>query len=61
MMEQITIDSYDEDARDSHDEYVAPLLGSQVPVVRFEKLLPFTPTIDLVDGGAHLDSARWRC
>jgi ATP/maltotriose-dependent transcriptional regulator MalT len=47
-------------SRDSHDEDAAPLLGSQALVVRFEKLAPFTAPIDLVYGGANLDSARWR-
>jgi len=45
---------------DLHDEDAALLRGSPAPVVRFEKLLPFTAPIDLVDGRAHLDSARWR-
>jgi ATP/maltotriose-dependent transcriptional regulator MalT len=52
MTEQSTIDLHDEDAD--------PLRGSLAPVVRFEKLPPFTAPIHLVDGGVNLDSARRR-
>jgi ATP/maltotriose-dependent transcriptional regulator MalT len=50
----------EQSTRDSHDEDAAPIWGSLAPVVRFEKLLPFTAPIHLVDGGANLDSACWR-
>jgi ATP/maltotriose-dependent transcriptional regulator MalT len=50
----------EQDIPDWHDVDAAPLRGSQAPVVRFEKLLPFTAPIHLVDGGANLASPRWR-
>jgi ATP/maltotriose-dependent transcriptional regulator MalT len=52
MTEQSTIDLHDEDA--------TPLRGSLAPVVRFEKLPPFTAPIDLVARCTNLDSAQWR-
>ena len=41
-------------------EFAAPLLGSQAPVARFEGLLPFTPSIGLLDGGVNSGAPRWR-
>jgi ATP/maltotriose-dependent transcriptional regulator MalT len=50
----------EQNTMDLHDEHEAPLWGSQPPVVRFAELLAFTPPIDLVDGGTHFGSVRWR-
>jgi ATP/maltotriose-dependent transcriptional regulator MalT len=46
--------------RDLLDEEAAPLRGSQTPVVRFEKLVPFTAPIGLLDRGMNSDSPWWR-
>jgi ATP/maltotriose-dependent transcriptional regulator MalT len=43
----------------SHVEEAARLRGSQRPVVRFEKLVPFKASIGLLDGGANSDSPGW--
>ena len=45
---------------DLHDEEATPLRGTQAPVVRFEKLMPFTAPIGLLDRGVNLDPPRWR-
>jgi ATP/maltotriose-dependent transcriptional regulator MalT len=44
----------------SLDEEAAPLPGSQTPVVRFPKLVPFTAPVGLLDGGVNSDPPRWR-
>jgi hypothetical protein len=49
-----------QDTPDSHDNDVAPLWGSQAPVVRFETLVPFTAPVGLLDGGVNLDPPRWQ-
>jgi ATP/maltotriose-dependent transcriptional regulator MalT len=38
---------------DLRDEFAVPLWGSQAPVARFEKLVPFTAPIRLLDGGMN--------
>jgi ATP/maltotriose-dependent transcriptional regulator MalT len=45
---------------DLRDEFAAPLRGSQMPVARFETLVPFTAPIGLLGGGMNSHSPRWR-
>jgi len=45
---------------DLQDEEAAPCRGSQTPLLRFEKLVPFAAPIGLLDEPVHSDSRRWR-
>lgn len=45
---------------DLQDEEAARLRGSQTPVLRLEKLVPFAAPIGLLDETVHSDSPRWR-
>jgi LuxR family maltose regulon positive regulatory protein len=45
---------------DSHDDDAAPLRGPEPPILRFERSVPLTAPIGLLDDGVNLDPPRWR-